>query len=341
MAMNPMQRKARNAFLLGLITALIIGGIVIAVLFMRIKSLNQKVVQTQQEAQIAMKTVYVMSEDAEKNEFLIPKIKTQQVPAQLVPDNAITSENIEYYYLKVDEEPIDLDVDINNADVNETLKKEYEDFLEGVDGDEERTDYAIMKSRIPLSAGTMLTTDMVVRSDIASTYRNMEYTMITLPSLLEEGDYIDVRIAYPDGTDFVILSKKQVKKCNTTTIWLDVSESEMLSLGEAIVEYYVMDGNAKLYATRYMNVAQSDVSVTYVPNENIAALIEHNATLTEKEILKSLQDDGTVQSVRSFIDTSLSSVERDKAMDSVKEGYEAERAGIQAIRAEMLGDMGY
>ncbi len=341
MAMNPMQRKARNAFLLGLITALIIGGIVIAVLFMRIKSLNQKVVQTQQEAQIAMKTVYVMSEDAEKNEFLIPKIKTQQVPAQLVPENAITSENIEYYYLKVDEEPIDLDVDINNADVNETLKKEYQDFLDGIDKDGERTDYAIMKSRIPLSAGTMLTTDMVVRSDIASTYRNMEYTMITLPSLLEEGDYIDVRIAYPDGTDFVILSKKQVKKCNATTIWLDVSESEMLSLGEAIVEYYVMDGNAKLYATRYMNEAQSDVSVTYVPNENIAALIEHNATLTEKEILKSLQDDGTVQSVRSFIDTSLSGVERDKAMDSVKEGYEAERAGIQAIRAEMLGDMGY
>jgi len=57
-----------------------------------------------------------------------------------------------------------------------------------------------------------------------------------------EGDYIDIRIAYPTAEDLVILSKVKVESTNTNTVWLKLSESEILMLNNAIVESYIIDG---------------------------------------------------------------------------------------------------
>ena len=40
MASNPMQRQARNSFLLGMVLTLIIAAIIVALIFMQIKKLN-------------------------------------------------------------------------------------------------------------------------------------------------------------------------------------------------------------------------------------------------------------------------------------------------------------
>ena len=42
MASNPMQRKARNSFLLGMLLMLVITGIIIAFLFLQIKNYRDK-----------------------------------------------------------------------------------------------------------------------------------------------------------------------------------------------------------------------------------------------------------------------------------------------------------
>ena len=42
MAVNPMQRKAHNSFLLGMLITLFITGIVIVILFMQISKLNKE-----------------------------------------------------------------------------------------------------------------------------------------------------------------------------------------------------------------------------------------------------------------------------------------------------------
>ena len=39
-------------------------------------------------------------------------------------------------------------------------------------------------------------------NNINSTYRLVEYSMIMLPTELQKGDTIDVRISYPNGTRF-------------------------------------------------------------------------------------------------------------------------------------------
>mgnify|MGYP002764238684 FL=1 len=306
MAMNPMQRKVRNSFLFGFLIAVVIAALIVGLLFMKIKKLNEDMVKMQQKEKLAMKTVYVVSESVKKGEK-ISTFSTSSVPAQMVPDNAITASNISDY--------------------------QSED-------ESENSDSSAVVAKVDLSPNVILTTDMIEKAKEASTYRMVEYNMISLPSLLKEGDYIDIRIAYPAATDFVVLSKIKVESCNSTTIWLKVSESQMLTLNCAIVESYIIDGT-KLYATQYANEAQSELNSTYIPNNNVIALIENNGTKAENDEISNLGKNGTVVSAREYIDKILEQYSSDDQTDKVNDGYTNEKNTIQAAREALLGDMGY
>lgn len=306
MAMNPMQRKVRNSFLFGFLIAVVIAALIVGLLFMKIKKLNEDMVKMQQKEQLAMKTVYVVNESVKKGEK-ISTFSTSSVPAQMVPDNAITASNISDY--------------------------QSED-------ESENSDSSAVVAKVDLSPNVILTTDMIEKAKEASTYRMVEYNMISLPSLLKEGDYIDIRIAYPAATDFVVLSKIKVESCNSTTIWLKVSESQMLTLNCAIVESYIIDGT-KLYATQYANEAQSELNSTYIPNNNVIALIENNGTKAENDEISNLGKNGTVVSAREYIDKILEQYSSDDQTNKVNDGYTNEKNTIQAAREALLGDMGY
>ena len=43
MAVNPMQRKANNSFLLGILITLLITGVIIAILLLQLSKLNKKI----------------------------------------------------------------------------------------------------------------------------------------------------------------------------------------------------------------------------------------------------------------------------------------------------------
>lgn len=304
MAMNPMQRKVRNSFLFGFLIAVVIAAVVVGLLFMKIKSLNNEMVKLQTEEELAMKTVYTVSESVKKGEK-ISEFSVLTVPTQIVPENAITDENIDQYQEEAE--------------------------------DEEKLSVV---SKVDLSPNVILTTDMVEKDKEASTYRMVEYTMISLPSLLQEGDYIDIRIAYPAGTDFVVLSKIKVESCNSSTIWLKVSESQMLTLNNAIIESYIVEGT-KLYASQYVNAAQSELNPTYIPSENVIALINNNGTKTENDLIEELKKNDTAVSARKYIETILEQYNTEEQTEKVSAGYTAEKTTIQAARESLLGDMGY
>lgn len=314
MAMNPMQRKIRNSFLFGFLIAVIVGAIVIALLFLKIKGLKEDMVKLQTEEQFATTEVYTVSEEIKANES-IKSVTTVTVPTSQVPKNAITDKNL--------------------ADYVETNSKG-----EAIYDDSGNESYQ-MVAKVDLTPNTLLTTDLIEKSSESGTYRIIEYTMITLPSLLEEGDYIDIRIAYPTAEDLVILSKIKVESTNTNTVWLKLSESEILMLNNAIVESYIIDGT-KLYATRYANPAQTALNTTYAPNKNVMALMEQNSMTSEDEdIRNSILDKIENVGVRDFIEPLIAKYEQDEQIDKVNEGYNAEKAAIQAAREALLGDLGY
>ena len=66
MASNPMQRKSRNSFLLGVIVTLLIAGVVIAFLLLQLKQKNDEL-----EAQKAAKRmVYTLSQNVKAGQIL-------------------------------------------------------------------------------------------------------------------------------------------------------------------------------------------------------------------------------------------------------------------------------
>ena len=309
MAMNPMQRKIRNSFLFGFLVAVIIAAVVVALLYMRVKGLKEEIVKIQKENEVALVQVYAVTQDVQKDEILTASEDADQkfalisVPAQQVPDNAITQAN---------------------------LDKLYKD---------ENSDEYQMTAKLDLSKNTVLTTDMVEKSNESGTFRMGEYTMISLPSKLEEGDYIDIRIAYSTGADFVILSKMKVQSCNTNSIWLKVSESQLLLLNNAIIESYIIDGT-KLYATQYTNSAQAELNSTYVPNPTVVSLIQANSfTEYDKNVVKDANSDA--MDIRQYINSVLDTYTDDEKTDKVNEGYTTEKTTVQAAREALMGDLGY
>ena len=96
MATNPMQRKARNSILIGIVIGLLIGGIVIAFLFFQLTRLQQQI----QENEEATRTVYVLNNDVKSGgkidaSMLIQKEALQDVvPTDYVSIGDITENTI-------------------------------------------------------------------------------------------------------------------------------------------------------------------------------------------------------------------------------------------------------
>lgn len=110
------------------------------------------------------------------------------------------------------------------------------------------------KLKINVSTNTTLTEEMLVAVDEEATddLRLEEFAMITLPSDTNTGDYIDVRIVFPTGEDFSVLTGKKVEKYTDNTLFMKLTEDDILTMGSAIVEAYMYDGT-KIYATKYVD----------------------------------------------------------------------------------------
>lgn len=83
MASNPMQRKSRNSFLLGMILTLLITGVIIALLFLQLK---QKTEQLNAELN-AKVNVYTLTQNVKSGQvltqdmFALKKIHKDSIPS--------------------------------------------------------------------------------------------------------------------------------------------------------------------------------------------------------------------------------------------------------------------
>ena len=101
MAMNPMQRKANNSFLLGIVITLLITGLIIAFLIYQIMDLNR----TLEEQELALTRVYVLSDDIKSGQIITNDLlKTMDVPSDTVPSNAIADTSVLDSYFLTDEQ---------------------------------------------------------------------------------------------------------------------------------------------------------------------------------------------------------------------------------------------
>ena len=312
MAVNPMQRKARNSFLLGMLLMLVIAGAVVALLIVQLKNYSDR-----EKEELASKvSIYVLGQDVKSGQTITSDMLVQQeVNRYIIPEDAIGDlATFENYNLqdregnavitRYDEETGDSTMYITRDGEEYELEQEENtgNYFITVDGERQYIELNSIPlvAKVDMAANTVLTRQLVASADNISTdsVRTEEYNMIVLPTQIETGDYVDIRLVLPGGQNYIVVSKKEVTVPNIAgipsedTIWMNLSEQEILLMSNAIVEAYKIQG-AKLYANIYTEPGmQEAATITYTPSREVADLIEANPNIVQeaKQALASRYD---------------------------------------------------
>lgn len=311
MAVNPMQRRSRNSFIAGLIIGLVVTVVVSGLLLFRVSKLNSDLAKEEnklKEIIVANRDISANSEIT-VNDIGKERIVTNISPAELEKTKSMlkligygvipsmpgvpgttgktkkaNSNNIVSGGNNT-ATPVDNNNNANNTENNansnannNTATTPAENPAPNVENNNQEGDKASkLYAAINIPKGTVITSDMLVQNSDAispnSTVRTVEYSIITLPSELLAEETIDVRISFPTGQDFVVLSKKFVKKADAESVWIDVDEEEILRMNSAIIESYLING-AKLYAVNLSKPGiQKKAIATYPVNSSVYSLL--------------------------------------------------------------------
>ena len=351
MAKNPMQRQARNSFLIGIIIGLILTAAVGAILFMQMKKLNEQI----KEFNAAKTTAYVLTQDVNSGDVLVAGMftPTEVLRTSIPSDYVDISTLLDAYSLYTkDGEPITSEYISGEQHLYLNGNKEREVFKEGTDryyvmnGTEKEyieTSTAPVLAKISTKANTVITPSLITRSYELQTadVRQQEYNVVILPTDLMTGDYVDIRLMLPNGEDFIVVSKKRVTIPQSNgeyladTIWVDLGEDEILSMSSAIVEAYKIEGS-KLYATKYTDAGTQEAATpTYIASREVTSLMDADPNITEeaREGLRARYTNN-LQGVRNeHINNAINKYGSD---DNVPSGMEESITSTQESRQEYL-----
>ena len=360
MASNPMQRKARNSFLLGMVVMLLITGVIIGFLFMQLMNKNKK----EKEELKASVNAYVLNRDVSSGQVITTDMLTLQVVNRnLVPSNATSDIELIQNYALQDKEGNDIYTKYDkNGNGTLYIKKngtEYE-----VKKEDETENYYIEKNgekeylelnNVPLIAkvtmkkNTLITTELLSKGDnqVQDDVRKQEYNMIVLPMDLATGDYIDVRVQFPNGQDFIVVSKKEVEIPNVNgtdsndTIWISLTEDEILHMSCAIVDVAQVKG-AKIYATKYTEAGmQKAATPTFPVNESTSALIRSDSNILERakiEVANRYNNQNSANLRNNYIQSSINS-QGEQAQTNLESSMEESITNSKNSRKQYLDSL--
>lgn len=187
-------------------------------------------------------SVFFVNYNKKKNEE-IEKLKVQSRVIErfvfannMIAGEIITADDIKGVQVKAESAPIDSFAS-GDASLEEIVGK---------------------RMRINAEGKTIITKSMFMNEEekVAMDERYQEFNMIVLPSDLEIGDFVDVRISMPEGEDYLVVSGKEVKGIGTSpesnAVFLQLDEEEIIRMTAAILESYVNDGY-KIYANKYVD----------------------------------------------------------------------------------------
>ena len=303
MVANPMQRKARNSFLLGMIITLIVCAIIGIAIFVIVSSQNK----AQEKEEGVLTYAYALATNVRAGE----EITSGKVQAVLVTEKAVP---MGAFAAKV---------------------------KTGTNGKETWVDKAFpagYKSKVDLTAGTILSNNLVYENEqLTNDLRYTEYNMLTLPTTIDVGDYIDIRITFSNGQDLIVVSKKEVKSILGDTIGLELTEGEILMMNSAIVEAYIMP-TSKIYAIQYVEPGiQEAATKTYTPTTEVQGLMGKNPNITEEAKIALFNKFNS--DIRIWINNQVNSYQDEDKQRSIEAGLQKEIENAKAAREAYLSGL--
>ncbi len=153
------------------------------------------------------------------------------------------------------------------------------------------TDYLIgKKTKINISENMPITYEMVFEGQSQDATRLYEVSFLSVGNNINVGDTVDIRISFPNGDDFTVLSSKEViqlikeENSDNSFVTFALDEKDIVVLSSAYNDYRLLD-DVNIYMAKYVDIGvQSAAFTNYPVNYAVADLIKNNDAILDKTI---------------------------------------------------------
>lgn len=191
--------------------------------------------------------------------------------------------------------------------------------------------------KVDLNNGTPLTKDMFMDSELDDTTRELDLTADVFPVGVKVGDYLDLRLLYPKGEDYIVLSHLRVNEINGDTIKCALDEQQILFYDSATVENFLNKSKGSMtYFAKYTEPGiQEPAKITYSVPQSIMNLLDSNPNIV-KDISNGSVNRDVIDSNTSAIDDETGGVlsggrtELIAKIQTAKELYDSMQIEMQA-----------
>lgn len=181
-----------------------------------------------------------------------------------------------------------------------------------------------------VKAQTPLMKYMLQDEAVTDDLRSVEFNTLSLQTNIEKNDFVDVRIRFPNGEDYIVLSKKKVNdiKLNTSTIWLSLDQKELITMSSATVDAYLRKGT-KLYVVKYVQPqTQKAATTTYPFNADVQKVMMADPNILEKASI------ALAAQARADLEARINMISQE-ALSSIGSGVDKENSELKRTIQEL------
>lgn len=203
---------------------------------------------------------------------------------------------------------------------------------------------------VDIEAGYPIYVNMITETQLSPDTRDLELVEVVPMTTQKDYDVVDVRIKFPNGEDYLVLTNKTITNLNLASCAFNIhaNEEEILRFQSACVDAYITGG--MLYTTRYIEPVlqtQNPLEPDYLVRAATVDLISQTDTNTKYDnvVAATLNKQARRElAARLGMDTEDNLLNDEGIIDNsaVTEGYTAAtelKKSVLENRSQMLDDI--
>lgn len=210
------------------------------------------------------------------------------------------------------------------------------------------------KFRVALDEGSVLNSDFVVDETLQNSERYYEIVLEDFPTNITVGDYVDIRITFTYGEDFIALPHMRVEDMDLARgMFTFIFDENDIGIYNSMLLDKAMYEAVNIYALSYVDSSSQTSAESYYPiNKNISEILAINPNILElvkeeMELERAQLNAMMGGEVSTFderrlnqVEKSITDMRRDLAKDKVNNVRERIRAEEAAAKAAAKANKG-
>lgn len=188
---------------------------------------------------------------------------------------------------------------------------------------------------VDIPAGEPIMKNVITPLTITNDAREYEIAVASLMTDQKEYEYVDVRIMFPNGEDFIVLAKKPILNLSLEecVFFTYMNEDEILRMASAIIDAYTISGT-RIYTTRYVESnLQEEATPNYLVRQETIDLINKDKNITK------IAEETLNMQARNDLERRLSVLTEDQ-LKAVTSGHELEDVSKNSVLLNNIYDTG-